>query len=165
MNTAKAEKPKRQARQSSIYRKLEILLCEIMSMSTRIPKHAHGLHVVCERAVNDTLESLSVTEFAIRTEDMHERMQYISMLIHEMTMVKTCLKQLYAYSARDRTETKISACNEKLNKQQTVRKPEYGRVVSHAQYARYLVMTGEIAKEVARWRQATVVKMSQTGNK
>lgn len=159
------QKPRRTARQSSVYRKIETLLGEVVAATGRIPRHACGLQAVGVRAVNDTLEALSVTELAIQTASADTRMEYIAALIHEMTMVKTCLRELYAYSRKDRTEPKMDKGGVVVGGGKTVRVPEVGRVVSNGQYARILTLFGEIGREVARWREATAARMSQQDEK
>lgn len=158
-------KPRRKARQSSIYRKLEHLLCDLMAISERIPKHALGLQAVGVRAINETLEALSVTEFAIRAQDLNTRYACISTLIHSMTIVKTICRELYDYSRKDRTEVRLGRDGVPLTdgqgKTDVVKSPVYGRVISHAQYVGLLGSFAELGKEVGRWQNATLLKMSQ----
>ena len=158
-------KPRRKARQSSIYRKLEALLCEMMLMTERLPKNANGLQAVGVRVVNETLEALSTTEFAIHSSDMNARIAYIAALIHSMTIVKTCCRELYGFSRKDRIEPKVGKDGKVVTNGQGdavfVKSPLYGRVISNAQYATLLELFSEIGKEVMRWYNVTLSKMSQ----
>ena len=63
------------ASQSSIYRKLEKLLGCLMQVSERIPKHAAGLQTVAARCINETIDALSVCEYALNTSDISQRVE------------------------------------------------------------------------------------------
>lgn len=158
-------KPRRKARQSSIYRKLEHLLGELMAMSERIPKHASGLQAVGVRAINETLESLSTTEFALHAADERTRLAYLATIIHSMTIVKTVCRELYDYSRKDRNEVKLGADGLPITNDQgadsVVKCPIYGRVLSHTQYVHLLGIFSELSKEIGRWYNSTYLKMSQ----
>lgn len=162
----KKSKPRRKARHSSIYRKLELLLCETMTITERIPKHAQGLQTVGVRMINETLEALSVTEFGIQAPDNNSRLTYIATLIHCMTLVKTCCRELYAYSRKDRTEPKIGkdgmVVTNGQGQTETMKSPRYGRVISHTQYVNLLQLFSELGKEIGRWFNATRWKVSQS---
>lgn len=159
-------KPRRKARQSSIYRKLEHLLGELMAISERIPKHASGLQVVGVRAINETLEALSTTEFALHAPDNQTRLAYLATLIHSMTISKTACRELYDYSRKDRNEVRLGADGLPVTNGQgnvsTVRCPRYGRVLSHTQYVGLLGLFSELGKEIGRWYNATYIGLSQT---
>lgn len=159
-------KPRRKARQSSIYRKLEHLLGELMAMSERIPKHASGLQTVGVRAVNETLESLSTTEFALHAADERTRLAYLATLIHSMTIVKTVCRELYDYSRKNRNEVRLGAEGLPITNDQgttsVVRYPRYGRVLSHTQYVHLLGVFSELSKEIGRWYNSAYLKLSQT---
>lgn len=162
-------KPRRKARQSSIYRKLEHLLGELMAMSERIPKHASGLQVVGVRAINEALESLSTTEFALHAADERTRLAYLATLIHSMTITKTACRELYDYSRKDRNEARLGAdglpiTNDRGNAS-LVKCPKYGRVLSHTQYVCLLGLFSELGKEIGRWYNAAYLKMSQTNSR
>lgn len=158
-------KPRRKARQSSIYRKLETLLCEMMQMTERLPKNANGLQAVGVRVVNETLDALSTTEFAIHASDLNARIAYIATLIHSMTIVKTCCRELYAYSRKDKSEPKVGKDGKVVTNDQgnvvLMKSPQYGRVISNVQYVALLGLFSEIGKETARWYNVTLAKMSQ----
>ena len=158
-------KPRRKARQSSIYRKLEHLLGELMAISERIPKHASGLQAVGVRAINETLESLSTTEFALHAADERTRLSYLATIIHSMTIVKTVCRELYDYSRKDRNEVKLGAGGLPITNDQgadsVVKYPIYGRVLSHTQYVHLLGIFSELSKEIGRWYNSTYLKMSQ----
>lgn len=158
-------KPRRKARQSSIYRKLEHLLGELMAMSERIPKNASGLQVVGVRAINETLESLSTTEFALQAQDNRTRLAYLATLIHSMTIIKTICRELYDYSRKDRNEVRLGADGLPVTNDQgvpsIVKYPRYGRVLSHTQYVHLLGIFSELSKEIGRWYNSTYLKMSQ----
>lgn len=158
-------KPRRKARQSSIYRKLETLLGEIMAMSERIPKHASGLQVAGVRAINEILESLSTTEFALHAADERTRLSYLATIIHSMTITKTICRELYDYSRKDRNEVRLGADGLPVTNDQDapsiVKCPRYGRVLSHTQYVHLLGIFSELSKEIGRWYNSTYLKMSQ----
>ena len=158
-------KPRRKARQSSIYRKLETLLGEIMAMSERIPKHASGLQVAGVRAINEILESLSTTEFALHAADERTRLPYLATIIHSMTITKTICRELYDYSRKDRNEVRLGADGLPVTNDQgapsIVKCPRYGRVLSHTQYVHLLGIFSELSKEIGRWYNSTYLKMSQ----
>lgn len=158
-------KPRRKARQSSIYRKLETLLGEIMAMSERIPKHASGLQVAGVRAINEILESLSTTEFALHAADERTRLSYLATIIHSMTITKTICRELYDYSRKDRNEVRLGADDLPVTNDQgapsIVKCPRYGRVLSHTQYVHLLGIFSELSKEIGRWYNSTYLKMSQ----
>lgn len=158
-------KPRRKARQSSIYRKLETLLGEIMAMSERIPKHASGLQVAGVRAINEILESLSTTEFALHAADERTRLSYLATIIHSMTITKTICRELYDYSRKDRNEVRLGADGLPVTNDQgvpsIVKCPRYGRVLSHTQYVHLLGIFSELSKEIGRWYNSTYLKMSQ----
>lgn len=158
-------KPRRKARQSSIYRKLEHLLGELMAMSERIPKHASGLQAVGVRAINETLESLSTTEFALHAADERTRLAYLATIIHSMTITKTVCRELYDYSRKDRKVVSLGADGLPITNDQgadsVVKHPRYGRVLSHTQYVHLLGVFSELSKEIGRWYNSTYLKMSQ----
>ena len=158
-------KPRRKARQSSIYRKLETLLGEMMAMSERIPKHASGMQVAGVRAINEILESLSTTEFALHAADERTRLSYLATLIHSMTIIKTICRELYDYSRKDRNEVRLGADGLPVTNDQgvpsIVKCPRYGRVLSHTQYVHLLGIFSELSKEIGRWYNSTYLKMSQ----
>lgn len=158
-------KPRRKARQSSIYRKLETLLGEMMAMSERIPKHASGMQVAGVRAINEILESLSTTEFALQAQDNRTRLAYLATLIHSMTIIKTICRELYDYSRKDRNEVRLGADGLPVTNDQgfpsIVKCPRYGRVLSHTQYVHLLGIFSELSKEIGRWYNSTYLKMSQ----
>ena len=158
-------KPRRKARQSSIYRKLETLLGEMMAMSERIPKHASGMQVAGVRAINEILESLSTTEFALHAADERTRLLYLATIIHSMTITKTVCRELYDYSRKDRNEVRLGADGLPVTNDQgvpsIVKCPRYGRVLSHTQYVHLLGIFSELSKEIGRWYNSTYLKMSQ----
>ena len=158
-------KPRRKARQSSIYRKLETLLGELMAMSERIPKHASGLQVVGVRAINETLESLSTTEFALHALDERTRLAYLATIIHSMTITKTVCRELYDYSRKDRKVVNLGADGLPITNDQgnasAVSYPKYGRVLSHTQYVHLLGLFSELSKETGKWYNSTYLKLSQ----
>ncbi len=158
-------KPRRKARQSSIYRKLETLLGEMMAMSERIPKHASGMQVAGVRAINEILESLSTTEFALHAADERTRLSYLATIIHSMTITKTVCRELYDYSRKDRNEVRLGADGLPVTNDQgvpsIVKCPRYGRVLSHTQYVHLLGIFSELSKEIGRWYNSTYLKMSQ----
>lgn len=158
-------KPRRKARQSSIYRKLETLLGEMMAMSERIPKHASGMQVAGVRAINEILESLSTTEFALYAADERTRLSYLATIIHSMTITKTVCRELYDYSRKDRNEVRLGADGLPVTNDQgvpsIVKCPRYGRVLSHTQYVHLLGIFSELSKEIGRWYNSTYLKMSQ----
>ena len=158
-------KPRRKARQSSIYRKLETLLGEMMAMSERIPKHASGMQVAGVRAINEILESLSTTEFALHAADERTRLSYLATIIHSMTITKTVCRELYDYSRKDRNEVRLGADGLPVTNDQgvpsIVKCPRYGRVLSHTQYVHLLGIFSELSKEIGRWYNSTYLKLSQ----
>ena len=158
-------KPRRKARQSSIYRKLETLLGEMMAMSERIPKHASGMQVAGVRAINEILESLSTTEFALHAADERTRLSYLATIIHSMTITKTVCRELYDYSRKDRNEVRLGADGLPVTNDQgvpsIVKCPRYGRVLSHTQYVHLLGLFSDLSKEIGRWYNSTYLKLSQ----
>ena len=158
-------KPRRKARQSSIYRKLETLLGEMMAMSERIPKHASGMQVAGVRAINEILESLSTTEFALHAADERTRLSYLATIIHSMTITKTVCRELYDYSRKDRNEVRLGADGLPVTNDQgndsAVKYPKYGRVLSHTQYVHLLGLFSDLSKEIGRWYNSTYLKLSQ----
>ena len=158
-------KPRRKARQSSIYRKLETLLGEMMAMSERIPKHASGLQVAGVRAINEILESLSTTEFALHAADERTRLSYLATIIHSMTITKTVCRELYDYSRKDRMVASLGADGLPITNDQgndsAVKYPKYGRVLSHTQYVHLLGLFSDLSKEIGRWYNSTYLKLLQ----
>lgn len=158
-------KPRRKARQSSIYRKLEHLLGELMAITERIPKHASGLQVVGVRAINETLESLSTTEFALHALDERTRLAYLAAIIHSMTITKTVCRELYDYSRKDRKVVNLGADGLPVTNDQgndsVANYPKYGRVLSRTQYVHLLGVFSELSKEIGRWYNSTYLKLSQ----
>lgn len=167
MTNGSRQKARRKARQASAYRKTELLLCELMAMTERIPKHAQGLQVVGTRAVGETLDALAAIEFALNAPGENARLGYIGVVIHSMTIVRTCCRSLYAYSRKDRQEPKLDeramAMMDDKGAMVMQRHPMYGRVISHAQYVMLLRMFSEIGFEIGRWQRATEAKRSQQG--
>lgn len=134
-------------------------------MSERIPKHASGLQVAGVRAINEILESLSTTEFALHAADERTRLSYLATIIHSMTITKTICRELYDYSRKDRNEVRLGADGLPVTNDQgapsIVKCPRYGRVLSHTQYVHLLGIFSELSKEIGRWYNSTYLKMSQ----
>ena len=134
-------------------------------MSERIPKHASGLQVAGVRAINEILESLSTTEFALHAADERTRLSYLATIIHSMTITKTICRELYDYSRKDRNEVRLGADDLPVTNDQgapsIVKCPRYGRVLSHTQYVHLLGIFSELSKEIGRWYNSTYLKMSQ----
>lgn len=134
-------------------------------MSERIPKHASGLQVAGVRAINEILESLSTTEFALHAADERTRLSYLATIIHSMTITKTICRELYDYSRKDRNEVRLGADGLPVTNGQgapsIVKCPRYGRVLSHTQYVHLLGIFSELSKEIGRWYNSTYLKMSQ----
>lgn len=152
---------RRSARQSSIYRKLELLLCDLMAICERIPKHSLGLQVVGSRMVNETMEAMAATEFALNTPGIDQRIAYISAVIHSMTIVKSCCRELYWYSRKEKAELVASHGGELA----VSKKPDHGRVVSNVQYTRLLTTFGQLGREIGAWHKAALTRrMGQTAH-
>ena len=137
----------------------------MMAMSERIPKHASGMQVAGVRAINEILESLSTTEFALHAADERTRLSYLATIIHSMTITKTVCRELYDYSRKDRNEVRLGADGLPVTNDQgvpsIVKCPRYGRVLSHTQYVHLLGIFSELSKEIGRWYNSTYLKMSQ----
>lgn len=145
---------RRSARQSSIYRKLELLLCDVMAICERIPKHSLGLQVVGSRLVNEVMDAMTATEFALNCPNYDQRIAYISTLIHSMTIVKSACRELYWYSRKEKSELAPNADGElALSKQ-----PTYGRVVSNRQYTHLLEVFGKLSREIGAWQKAAMTR-------
>jgi len=150
---------RRSARQSSIYRKLELLLCDLMAICERIPKHSLGLQVVGSRMVNETMEAMSATEFALNSPGLDQRIAYISALIHSMTIVKSACRELYWYSRKEKSELVAQAGGELV----VSKKPDHGRVISNVQYTHLLTVFGKLGREIGAWQRAAMTRrMGQT---
>lgn len=148
---AKATSNFRRARTSSIYRDVERLLGDLMRVSERIPKNSYGLQAVGARMVNEALEALASTEYALNSPDTDTRVAHISSLIHSMTVIKSCCRQVYAYSRKD---TGRAADGEGKPS------PIYGRVISETQYSCLLAAFGKIGVETGKWFNASRTAMS-----
>lgn len=134
-------------------------------MTERIPKHANGLQTVGVRVVNETLESLAVTDHALHAPNDASRLAYIDVLIHSMTIVKSACREMYDYSRKDRSEVMLGADGMPVTNDQgqakVVKSPRYGRVISHTQYVSLLGLFAELGKEVGKWQRTTMLRMSQ----
>ena len=143
------------ASQSSIYRKLEKLLGCLMQVSERIPKHAAGLQTVAARCINETIDALSVCEYALNTSDISQRVEYIAALIHSMTIIKTIVRQLHEYSKKE----SVSMINTPEGAK-TVKQPRYGRIISNSQYPMFLRDFDELARRTGAWYKSSLAMLS-----
>lgn len=156
---AKVKSNRRKARSTSIYRGTERLLGDLLAISERIPKSAYGLQALGGRMVNEALEALATTEYALNEPDINRRIAYICSLIHSMTIVKSCCRQLYGYS---RKECKtVDNINGEIN---VVNIPRYGRIVSYQQYTNLLRAFGKLSKDIGKWFRASQTIRLKMGN-
>lgn len=151
---------RRSARQSSIYRKLELLLCDMMALCERIPKRSLGLQVVGSRLVNEVMDALAATEFALNSPNYDQRIAYISTLIHSMTIVKSACRELYWYSRKEKCELTAKVEGELA----ISKKPTYGRVVSNVQYAHLLEVFAKLSREIGAWQKAAMTRRTGVVN-
>lgn len=157
---AKAKSKFRKARTSSIYRGVERLLGDLMQISERIPKSSFGLQSVGARMINEAMEALAATEYALNSPDLNQRIMYIGALIHSMTIVKSCCRQVYAYSRKD--SRSISGTDGEIK---IVSTPTYGRIISNAQYANLLATFGKLSMETGKWFKASqTARLKVMGN-
>jgi hypothetical protein len=147
---AKAKSQFRKARNSSIYRGMERLLGDLMQIAERIPKHSYGLQAVGCRMINEAIDAMAVTEYALNASDINQRIAYIGSLIHSMTIIKSTCRQLYGYSRKDAKTASSTDGEIKL-----VNTPNYGRIISNAQYAGLLASFGKLSLETGKWFKAS----------
>ena len=140
----------RKAGTSSVYRGTERLLGDLLAIAERTPKKALGLQALSRRMVDEALEALAETEYALNEPDIDRRIAYIGMLVHSMTILKSAVRQMYAYSrAGFRSPTADG---------ETVTVPRYGRVISHRQYLHLLDQFARLGMEVGRWLKSSQAK-------
>ena len=137
------------------------MLCDLMAISERIPKHSFGLQVVGSRIVNETMEAMAATEFALNSPGIDQRIAYISALIHSMTIVKSACRELYWYSRKEKSES-VALPNGELA---VSKKPDHGRIVSNVQYTHLLTVFGKLSREIGAWQKAAMTRrMGQTAH-
>ncbi len=153
---AKATSKFRKARTSSIYRGVERLLGDLMHISERIPKSSYGLQAVGGRMVGEAIDALAATEYALNSPDLDQRIAYIGSLIHSMTVIKSCCRQIYAYSRKEVRNTVSNDGEVKI-----VTTPTYGRIISSAQYSGLLVTFGKLGMETGKWFKASQTARSK----
>lgn len=156
---AKTKSNFRKARNSSIYRGLENLLGDLLAISERIPKKSLGLQVIGSRMINEITDAMAVTEYALNSPEINQRIAYIGSLIHSMTIIKSCCRQLYGYS---RKETKGLASTG--GEVRMVNIPCHGRVISNAQYANLLAAFGKLSLETGKWFKSSQTTRLRMGN-
>lgn len=147
---AKAKSNFRKARTSSIYRGVERLIGDLMQIAERMPKSSYGLQALGAKMINEALDALTVTEYALNSPDLNQRIMYISSLIHSMTVVKSCCRQIYSYSRKDSRSTANTDGEIKI-----INVPRYGRIISNAQYANLLTTFGKLSMETGKWFKAS----------
>ena len=142
------------ARQSSIYRKLENMLGQLMAVAERVPKSALGLQTAMARCVNETIDALAVCEYALTSYDINQRIAYIATLIHSVTVMKTIIRELHGYSRKE----SMGVITDKEGKEKIVSVPKCGRIISNGQYPNFLKMFSDIEREVGAWYKSSLTK-------
>ncbi len=157
---AKAKSQFRKARSSSIYRGVERLLGDLMLIAERIPKNSCGLQTLGCRIINETIDAMASTEYALNSPEINQRIAYIGSLIHSMTIIKSSCRQLYGYSRKDARTPVDTDGDIKI-----VNVPCHGRVISNAQYANLLEVFGKLSLEIGKWyKSSQTIRLKGMGN-
>ncbi len=143
----------RRASASSVYRGIERLMGELLAIAERTPKRALGLQALSRRMVDETLEALAATEYALNEPDIDRRIAYIGMLVHAMTILKSAVRQMYGYSRQNDGIPSSAAMG-----QTTKPTPRYGRVISDRQYLRLSDQFARLGMETGRWLKSSRAK-------
>lgn len=146
MAIKQSSKP-RKSKSSSIYRGIERLLGDILSIAERTPKKAQGLQALSVRMVNETLEALSITELALNCPNLDQRIAFIGALVHSMTIIKSATRQMYMYSRRNYQDL---STNDK-GELEITKTPSYGRIISNKQYFYLLSQFSKLGEEIQKW--------------
>lgn len=148
---AKQTSNSRKTRTSSIYRSIEQLLGCYLSLAERTPKKAQGLQTLSARMVNEVLEAMTATEFALNCSNIEQRLAFIGAMLHSLVILKSATRQLYMYSRKSHIATVPST----TNGTEVVEVPRYGRIISNKQYMFLLARFSKLETEAYKWLNAT----------
>ena len=81
------------ATQSSLYRELENLMLWFIPVGNNIPKD-FALRKLGERMQNEILDAMTVCNLALQTQDLHQRMELISLVKLHVTSVQNISRVL-----------------------------------------------------------------------
>lgn len=126
--TSHKNRKKMKARQSSIYRNMELLLKVLLLRFQKVPKPL-CYQSVAQKGINDLMNAMDAVTLALQTKDRLERTQILCMTVVSMTSVKTVLRVMHDISAE----------------------PGAPVVLSNRQYAEVLRYLDQIAEEMGRW--------------
>ena len=88
------------ATQSSLYRELENLMLWFIPVGNNIPKD-FALRKLGERMQNDILDAMTACNLALQTQDLHQRMELISLMKLHITSVQNISRVLVEFSSRE----------------------------------------------------------------
>ena len=121
------------AEKSSIYREIENLILWFIPIGNKIPKD-FALRTVGERMLNELIDALTSCNLALRTKDLNERLDFISLVKLHITTVQGLSKVLVEYSSREGNTT---------------------RIISYKQRAALLTSMTNICSQISKWMAST----------
>lgn len=116
------------ATQSSLYRKIEMILIWALPVLDRLPKSL-SFQELGKKALADITDSLDLISFALKAERGKARLAYIDALIVRMADLKTIIRSFRMISK--------------------IREP---RILTLDQYTVFIDLLRNISSEIGRWR-------------
>lgn len=128
------------AEQSSVYRQLEMLHLWCLETFDNAPKNV-GVQEDVKIIVNAIVEAQTAVHIALVTEALKQRLDFLDVVVMNMTKVKTITKVLSEYSSD----------------------VERGKhVISKKARVRLLDIMTQIGNDLGRWRNSTIQQMTKS---
>ena len=128
------------AEQSSVYRQLEMLHFWCLDTFDNAPKNT-GVQEDVKIIVNAIVEAQTAVHLALVTEALRQRLDFLDVVVMNMTKVKTITKVLSEYSSS----------------------AERGKhVISKKARVRLLDIMNQIGNDLGRWRNSTLQQMTKS---
>lgn len=140
------------AQQSSLYRAIELVMLEMIPISSRIPQLVM-LRRLAERLTDEYVDALAATAMALTTVSLGDRAALLELIALHLQNADTIVRTMHEWSSMYGQTGQIG------KRDQPGTEPEFAkpqiRLISKRQYARYLKSMHNIYRQLNGWKKRT----------